>query len=126
MAAKDILAESRMKGAMDELMKSEEGRELAAKLRSKLKQLNDEFAGLSGDEKTKFLGEFREKFTESLGEIKDSIKSSASGEFKIRGDESGDSAPSSVSLAFYLPFLIAVLIIVLVFGQTQNLSQIDS
>lgn len=119
MSTEDGFAKSRMKGAMDELMKSEEGRELASKLRNKLKELNDQLTGLSGEEKKKFLGEFREKFSDSLGELKDNFKSSLGdsldGEFKIRGDE-GSSTPTSERVTNYFPLLFAIFVLVLVFG----------
>lgn len=117
MASDDLLAKPNIKVAMDELMKSEEGRELASKLRNKLKELNDQFTGLSGEEKKKFLGEFREKFADSLGEIKDSFKTldDASGQFKLRGDES-DSVPTPVSITNYFPLLFAILVLAVVFG----------
>lgn len=119
MSTDDGFEKSRMKGAMDELMKSEEGRELAAKLRNKLKELNDEYTVLPDEKKKDFLVEFREKFADSFGEIKDSIKSSLgdnpNGEFKLRGDESS-SVPPPVAFNSYAPLLFAIFVLVLVFG----------
>lgn len=111
-----------MKSAMAQLMKSEEGRELASKLRTQLKKLNDQFTGLSGDEKTKFLDEFREKMGKHFGDLKEGIKSKMGGnddgDFKIR-DDSESSIPQSVVYnpsPNYLLFFIAFLLIVAVFG----------
>lgn len=118
MSDDDIFKGLRMKGGMEELMKSEEGRELATKLRSKLKELNDKFTGLSGDEKSKFLTDFREKFADSLGELPGSLNTkmddNPDGAFKIREDIS-DFAPQKYLMG-YFPFLVAVFVIVLVFG----------
>lgn len=111
-----------MKEAMDELAKSEEGRELAGKLRAKLKEMNDQFKGLSGDDKTKFLSEFREKFSDSLGDLKDSLSmkigDNVDGEFKIREDESEPTRPLTDLIAQpnYMLFLFAIALILIVFG----------
>lgn len=118
MSDDEIFKGLRMKGGMEELMKSEEGRELATKLRSKLKELNDQFTGLSGDEKAKFLTDFREKFKDTLGELPKSfdnkLDDNSDGTFKIREDIS-DFAPQKYLMG-YFPFLVAVFVIVLVFG----------
>lgn len=115
----------RMKGAMDELMKSEQGRELAAKLRVHLKKLNDQFKGLTGEDKKVFLNEFREKMGEHLGELKESIKAQIGGnddgefgEFKIKGEEES-SIPQSLVYnpsPNYTLFFIAFIAIFIVFG----------
>lgn len=121
MSDEEIFSNSRIKGAMSELMKSEEGRVLAENLRSKLKELNDQFKGLSGEEKQAFLHDFRNKFSDSLGDLKDTLKIRAGekvdGEFKFQDDD--DSMPpfeNYVPLINYWPFLVAVLIILLIFG----------
>lgn len=122
MAGDEGFSGSRMKEAMDELAKSEGGRELAEKLRSKLKQLNDQFKGLSGDDKSKFLDEFREKFSDSLGDLKDSLKmnigGNVDGEFRIRDDENEPTQPPIEHLPQpnYMLFLLAIVIILVVFG----------
>lgn len=112
----------RMKSAMDELMKSEEGRELAGKLRTQLKKLNDQFQGLEGDDKKKFLSEFREKMGDHFGELKESIKAKMlgndDGEFKFNG-EGESSVPRSVVYnpsPNYFLFIIAFVAILVVFG----------
>ena len=116
MAQDDVVgnSNSRMREAMDELMKSEEGRQLADKLKGKLKELNDQFKGLSGDDKKKFAEEFRDKFTESFGDLKDSLK------MKVGDDFSDDgSIPTQTNFApqpNYVLFLVAIIIVVIVFG----------
>ncbi|CRL08749.1 CLUMA_CG021304, isoform A [Clunio marinus] len=102
---------SRMRGAMDALMKSEEGREIAENLKSKLKQLNDQFKDLNHGEKQKFLNEFRDKFSESIGSLKDTL-----------GEKYGETFEEEVPNAYtqqllnYLPFMIGVTILLLIFG----------
>lgn len=120
MADQDTFETPRIKGAMDELMKSEEGRELASKLREQLTNLNNQFKNLKGEDKKKFLEEFREKMGDSFGTLKDTIKSkmaSGDGEFKFGGEES--STPRSVvydpSPNYWL-FFIAFVAIIVVFG----------
>lgn len=122
MADEEVFSQSRMKNAMAELMKSEEGRKLADQLKTKLKDLNDQFKGLSGNEKEIFLKEFKTKFADSLGDLKDTLKmhvaDDTNGDFKIRGDESqtsftqNDYAPQPN----YFLFLFAIVLVVLVFG----------
>lgn len=122
MAGQEGFSSSRMKDAMDELAKSEGGRELADQLRSKLKELNDKFKGLTGDDKTKFLDEFREKFSDSLGDLKDALKinvgGNVDGEFRIRDEENESTQPpmGNSPQPNYMLFLLAIVIILLVFG----------
>lgn len=120
MAEDQVFKNPHIKSAMDELMKTEEGKKLAEKLENKLKELSDKFQGLSGDEKKKFMGEFREKFSDSFGDIKDSLKMKVGenvngGDFKFQEEESGSTSPLNYQTN-YLPFLIALLFIVLIFG----------
>jgi hypothetical protein len=124
MSGEESFETPRMKGAMDELMKSEEGRELAAKLRVHLKKLNDQFKGLEGEDKKIFLNEFREKMGEHFGQLKENIKSQMTGkgeedgEFRFSGDDA-NSIPRSLSYdpsPNYWLFFIAFLAILAVFG----------
>jgi hypothetical protein len=114
-----------MKSAMAQLMKSEEGRELASKLRVQLKKLNDQFTGLSGNEKKEFLNKFREKMGEHFGELKEGIKAKLGGEdgeFKLTDDEDS-SIPQSIVYnpsPNYALFLVAFLVILAIFGLKIN------
>lgn len=113
----EVFKSPRMKGAMDALMKSEEGREIAAKLREKLKALNDQFKDLTGDEKVTFLKEFKHKFADSLGDIAGGnlgVGGDSDGAFKIRGDE--ELLAPQTQFFYYLPFILAFTFICLVFG----------
>lgn len=110
----------RMKGAMDELMKSEEGRELASKLREQLTALNNQFKNLKGEDKRKFLEEFKDKMSDGFGNLKETIRSkmtSGDGEFKFGGEESS----TSRSVVYdpspnYWLFFIAFVSVIVVFG----------
>lgn len=121
MSDEEVFSNSRIKGAMSELMKTEDGRVLAENLRIKLKELNDQFKGLSGEEKLTFLHDFRNKFADSLGDLKDTLKirtgERVDGEFKFQ-DGDGPMPPfeNHAALTNFWPFLIAVLIILLIFG----------
>lgn len=118
MSEDDTFSSPRMKSALDELMKSEEGRELAENLRNKLKELNNQFKGLSDDEKKSFVEKFRDRFSDSLGELKDTISmkmgEKVDGEFRIQGDGEAEAAVSSNYN--FLPVLGAVLVLVVIFG----------
>ena len=119
MSEENEFTNSKVKNAMDEMMKSEEGRALAEQLRDKLKELNNQFKGLDGDEKKKFLSEFREKFSEKLGDLKDSLNinlgESENGQFKFHNDE-GSVPPPVAYTPNYLTFIVAILLVVLLFG----------
>lgn len=115
--SKETFQPSRLKEAMDELMKSEEGRELAENLRTKLKEMNEQFKDLSGEDKQKFVNEFRNKFADSLGNLQANLKqgNEENDEFRFQNDEksSFDSFNASTN---YWPFLIAIFVILLIFG----------
>lgn len=115
MAEEEVVSDSRMKNAMDELMKTEAGRELAEKLRGKLKELNEQFKGLSGEDKKTFSSEFREKFSESFSDLKDSFKA------KLVEDSDGDDGFVPPPTGYfpqpnYMLFLVAITLVILVFG----------
>lgn len=123
MSDDDVLNSNvRIKGAMDELMKTEEGRELAGKLKAKLKELSDQFEGMKVEEKKEFLNTFRKEFSSSLGDVKDKLKlqlgEKVDGEFRLHDDGDG-SIPSPLNYApqpNYTLFLVAVLLIVMIIG----------
>lgn len=114
MAEEEVVPKARLSEAMDALMKTDEGRELASKIRGKLKDLSDQFKNLEGDDKEKFIDEFRDKFSESFNDLRDSIKMKA-GEGDFDEDyepiHEGHGPPPN-----YVMFLIAILIVILVFG----------
>lgn len=123
MSMGDVFGSSRMKDAIDELSKSEEGRNLAEKLRTKLKELNEQFKGLSGNEKAKFLSEFREKFSDSLGDLKDSLNlkvgENVDGEFKMKEDANDafrHTTEHNMLQPNYKLFLLAIVIVLFLFG----------
>lgn len=119
MANEEVFSQSRMKSAMDDLMKSEEGRKFADELRTKLKDLNDQFKGLSGTDKELFLKEFKTKFADTLGDLKESLKmqvgDEVDGNFKIRDDTEPIFTDFPPQPNFML-FLFAILLVILVFG----------
>lgn len=110
----------RTANALEQLMKTPEGRELADQIRSKLAGLNEQFKGLSGVDKKKLVEEVKTKFAETLGNLKENLKNAGDdlgGTFKFRV-ESDDAENTVHSL---LPpnsraFLFALLIIIMLFG----------
>lgn len=114
MGEEGMFKSSKLKGAMDELMKSEEGKALAEKIRTKLKELNDQYKDLTGDDKKNFKEQFGEKFKDLVGDLSETLKNTPDdGTFQIRDD------PGVQALAGfynYLPFLLAVSFICLIFG----------
>lgn len=125
MSSDDFLSQSlnnpKAKGALDELLKTEEGRELAAKIRIRLKELNEQFKGLTGDDKKEFIDNFREKFSDSLGDLKDSLREKISGspdgQFKIKDDNSQIPPPVHYGpQQNYMLFIGAIVIVLILFG----------
>jgi hypothetical protein len=123
MASEDMFSNPRMKSAMEQLMKTDEGKELADKLKVKLRELNEAFKDLKGDDKLKFLTDFKEKFSESIGDLKDTLSmkmgDEVDGEFKMREDDGGSPPPPShyVAQPNYFLFLIAIVLVVLLFSK---------
>lgn len=115
MAEEKVVENSRMKEAMAELMKTEAGRELAEQLRSKLKAMNDQFKGLSDEDKKNFAGEFREKFADSFNDLKDSFKEKLGDGFN-GADQSAPPPSRYTPEPNYYLFLIAIAVILIVFG----------
>lgn len=122
MSRDEIFSNPRIKGALDQLMDSEEGRELAQKLRTKLKELNDQFKGLPVEEKQQFLKDFSGKFSESMGDLKDTLSMKmgerVDGEFNFHDNERSQIRDPEVddNFSYYWPFLGAVFVILLIFG----------
>lgn len=112
---------ARTANALEQLMKTPEGRELADQIRSKLKGLNEQFKGLSGVDKKQLVDEFKTKFADTLGNLKANLKDNAGddigGTFKLRleSDET-ESTVYSMLPPNSRPFLLALLIIVALFG----------
>lgn len=106
------------RSAIDELMKTPEGQQLAEKIREKLKGLNEQFKGLSKDDRQKFADEFKGKFTETFEDLKDSLRSSIEGN---KDDQSDQELPNqnqfnySPQQSYTLP-LIASIIVLIIFG----------
>lgn len=98
-----------------ELMKTSEGRELADKIREKLKDLNSQFKNLSPDDKRKFSNEFQGKFAETFNELKNVLKQ------KFESEEKPDEFIEEFSENYeqnttYFVFIVAILIILMLFG----------
>ena len=115
---------AKAKAAIDELMKTPEGQELAEKIRGKLKNLNMQFKGLSQDDKQKFVKEFQGKFTETFEELKDSLKSrlDPDAQDSLSAGENEDIPLSNLHNQYspqpsYTLFLIAFIAILIIFGQ---------
>ena len=112
---------ARTANALEQLMKTPEGREVAEQIRSKLKGLNEQFKGLSGVDKKHLVEEFKTKFADSLGNFKANLKNNAGddigGTFKLRmeSDEAENIVHSILPPNSRL-FLLALLIIIILFG----------
>lgn len=122
MGEENIFESTRMKEAMDKLLKSEAGREMAGNLRSKLKELGEQYKGLSGDDKKEFLEDFQSKLQETLGGLNDALKVRSEDEFnaEFRTEDDSESMPP-VYARNYLPVLIAVVLLLLLFGCCSKL-----
>lgn len=115
------------KEAMAQLMKTPEGREIAEKIKAKLRSLDLQFQGLKEGDKKEFMKNFKTKFADSFEDLRDSLKKNL-----IDNDQedglSGDSGlpTSSGSTEFnplrsvaqpdYRLFILAFLIVVVLFG----------
>lgn len=114
MAQEDIFQGTKLAGAMEELSKTKEGRDIASKLQDKLKELNAQFVGFSDAEKKTFLEEFRKKFSMSLKSALPDPEEDVDGVFKLSGEE--EIAKIPFSMFNYVPFLLAFAVICLLFG----------
>lgn len=118
MGEEGMFTGGKLRGAMDELMKSEEGKALAEKIRGKLKELNDQYKDMSGEDKKNFKEQFGKKFQDLVGDLTDTLKNSPDdGTFQIRGDPA---VQASAGFYNYLPFLLAVSFICLIFGSLSS------
>ncbi|CAO1332399.1 unnamed protein product [Diamesa tonsa] len=112
---------ARTASALEQLMKTPEGRELADQIRSKLKDLNEQFKGLSGVDKKQLVDEFKTKFADTLGNLKANLKNNAEDDiggtfkFRLETDES-ENVVHSILPPNSRPFLLALLIIIALFG----------
>ena len=113
---------SKAKLAMAELMKTPEGREIAEKIKAKLRELDVQFQGLKDSDKKEFMSKFKGKFTETFDDLRESIKQNVLGvEPSIDDDELGGNFenPSQYQIApqpFNWLFLAAVLFVIFVIG----------
>lgn len=65
---------AKAKFAMQELMKTPEGRKIADKIKARLKDLDVAFQGLGEGDKQEFMKKFKGKFTETFDDLRESIK----------------------------------------------------
>lgn len=112
------LSNSKTSSVLKELMSTEKGRELAEKIRVKLNELNDKFKQLSPEDKKKFKGEFKNKFSDSLQFLKNKIQSEdEDGVFRLHEDGEVVEPPSQpLVLPSYIYFFIAFLLLLSLFG----------
>lgn len=112
--------------AMKELMKTPEGREIANKIKSRLKDLDVAFQGLKNSDKAEFMKKFKGKFSETFDDLRESIKKNIIDSGDVESDdpsfEEDENIPNNNFNVFqsspqpnYLLFLVAFLIILLLF-----------
>jgi hypothetical protein len=119
---------NRIKESMKKMMETPEGKAMGEKIRNKLKELNDQFKGLSGENKKKFADEFKGKFMETFDDLKDSLKvkfeENSDDIMNVESDEPESEKFSEplnvVPQPNYALFLIALLIILVVIGIMEN------
>jgi len=117
------------KRVLADLLKTENGRKMADEIRGKLTDLNEQYKGLEGDEKQKFIDGFKDKFRDALSGLKVAVANQL--DKAAGGDGSGETpdfvvdptnAPPPPTPMRYSPtpnytlFLIAFLFVVVVFG----------
>lgn len=112
---------SKAKLAMSELMKTPEGRQIAEKIKTRLRELDVQFQGLTDIDKKEFMSKFKGKFAETFDELRETIKDSVIGEEPSFEGEEGlnfeNSSPfQNNSQPFNWLFIAAILIIVFVIG----------
>lgn len=112
---------SKAKLAMSELRKTPEGREIAEKIKTRLRELDVQFQGLTDIDKKEFMSKFKGKFTETFDELRESIRDSVIGEEpSYEGAEGGNFENSSPlqnnPQPFNWLFIVAILFIVFVIG----------
>lgn len=118
---------AKAKEAMDQLMKTPQGREIADKIKAKLRELDLQFQTLKDGDKKEFMKKFKGKFSESFDDIRESLRKNIienepeedfmSGNDALPTPESTEFNPlRSVAQPDYKLFLIAFIIILLVFG----------
>jgi hypothetical protein len=116
---------AKTKEALDQLMKTEQGREIAEKVKAKLRELDLQFQTLNEGDKKEFVKNFQRKFTDSFDDLRESIRKNIldpeedliSGESALPASESTEFNPlHSVSQPDYKLFIFAFILVVLVFG----------
>lgn len=112
---------SKAKLAMAELMKTPEGREIAEKIKTKLRELDVQFQGLTDIDKKEFMTKFKGKFTETFDDLRESIKKSVLDDEPSIDDDLGGNFenPSQFQIdpqPFNWLFIAAVLFVVFVIG----------
>jgi hypothetical protein len=113
---------SKAKLAMQELMKTPEGRVIAEKIKTKLRELDLQFDGLTDMDKKEFMKKFKGKFEETLDDLRDSIKKNV---LDDSSDENFSSEPDFLNDQInslqnsYEPniwLFVAIFVILIVFG----------
>ncbi len=113
---------SKAKEAMDQLMKTPEGRKIAEQVREKLKNLDRQFAGLSEEDKKDFVDKFKEKFSESFDGIRDKLHDNLmnnENSEKVVDEQSNNAEFNplhSVAQPDYRLFIFAFIMILILFG----------
>lgn len=113
---------AKAKLAMGELMKTPEGREIAEKIKSRLRELDVQFQGLTDTDKKEFMSKFKGKFSETFDDLRESIKKNVIDDDPNFNDDdlSGSFENSSPfqnnPQPFNWLFIFALLVIVFVIG----------
>lgn len=115
---------AKAKFAMQELMKTEEGRKIADKIKARLRDLDVAFQGLGENDKQEFMKKFKGKFSETFDDLRESIKKNVIDSEAPNDDfVGGDTLPNdNINPLRHTPqpnyglFLVAFLIVLVVFG----------
>lgn len=118
---------AKAKEAMDQLMKTPQGREIAEKIKAKLRDLDVQFQTLQGEDKKEFMKKFKGKFADSFDDLRETLKKNildtepeedfVSGDSALPPFESTEFNPlRSVAQPNYKLFVVAFIIVLLIFG----------
>lgn len=87
--------------ALNDVMKTEEGRKMVANLREQLAKMGDKFKSMSPEEKEKFQKEFTAKFASSFDKLKGTVQ---------------EKVTQAVQRQIYLNLFIVLIVVLLVVG----------